>query len=150
MMSRPAISACPLFGKRRIRVCSSVCAGIADLARHLSVSSRQTPRASDEQNWRFCTAQRMSYPSLSTARNRLGTSIRQGICCAASLIVENSFVVHRIEAAADPDGTFAMAGVEPCFPGVREDSYSHGGQSSFGAFSCWQPSRLGRGGQGLA
>jgi hypothetical protein len=30
----------------------------------------RTPRASDKQNWRFCTAQRMNYRPLPTARNR--------------------------------------------------------------------------------
>jgi len=73
------------------------------------------------------------------------TSLQQGICRAAGLIVEDSFCrVHRVEAAADPDGTFAMARVEPCFPGACEDGYSRGGPSASRAVLMLAASRSGR------
>ena len=58
------------------------------------------------------------------------TLLRQGICRAARLKKSRTHSsVHRIEAAADPDGTFAIVRMAPCFPGVREDSYRRGGSS---------------------
>ena len=41
--------------------------------------------------------------------------------------------MHRIALATDPDGTCARGGGGALFPGVREDSYSHGGRSFYGA-----------------
>src|SRR5262249_39202266 len=46
------------------------------------------------------------------------TLLRQGICRAARLKKSRTHSsVHRIEAAADPDGTFAIVRMAPCFPG---------------------------------
>jgi len=41
--------------------------------------------------------------------------------------------VHRIEAAADPDGTFAISEDAALFPGGGDDRYSHGGPSEGGS-----------------
>ena len=38
--------------------------------------------------------------------------------------------MHRIALATDPDGTCAQGEGGALFPGVREDSYGRGGQSS--------------------
>jgi hypothetical protein len=55
--------------------------------------------------------------------------------------------VRRIEAAADPDGAFAMARVEPCSAGVCGDGYGRGGPSSSGAVLMLAAVALGRRGQ---
>src|SRR5262249_32793228 len=67
------------------------------------------------------------------------TSLQQVICRAPGLIVEDSFCrVHRVEAAADPDGTFAMARVEPCFRVPLKMATVVAVRLPPGQFLCWQ------------